>query len=175
MSGDVQLIEIVAGETGLVLGVGVGGSLPPGCGEGGGVADDGTPGILGSSALPVSDLRAWWSSPGRGQPSRLGIAIEDLIALYLSEGDAEGVRGDMALAQAVLETAGAVGKEAGVDAEGHAAVGDIGTEVAAQVGHLGCDAIVMGTRGRGAVTSLLLGSTTMKVIHLAEVPIALIK
>jgi murein DD-endopeptidase MepM/ murein hydrolase activator NlpD len=52
----------------------------------------------------VSDLRAWWNSTGRGQPARLGIAIEDLVALYVSEGDAEGVRGDMALAQAVLET-----------------------------------------------------------------------
>lgn len=77
--------------------------------------------------------------------------------------------------QAVLDAAAAVAKEAGVDAERHAAVGDIATEVAAHVGHLGCDAIVMGTRGRGAVTSLLLGSTTMKVIHLAEVPITLIK
>jgi murein DD-endopeptidase MepM/ murein hydrolase activator NlpD len=87
-----------------ILAIGVGGSSPPGCGEIGEVADDGTPSILGSSALTVSDLRAWWNSTGRGQPARLGIAIEDLIALYLSEGDAEGVRGDMALAQAVLET-----------------------------------------------------------------------
>lgn len=87
-----------------ILAIGIGGSSPPGCGEIGEVADDGTPSILGPSALTVSDLRAWWNSTGRGQPSRLGIAIEDLIALYLSEGDAEGVRGDMALAQAVLET-----------------------------------------------------------------------
>jgi murein DD-endopeptidase MepM/ murein hydrolase activator NlpD len=87
-----------------ILAIGVGGSSPPGCGEIGEVADDGTPSILGPSALTVSDLRAWWNSTGRGQPARLGIAIEDLIALYLSEGDAEGVRGDRALAQAVLET-----------------------------------------------------------------------
>ena len=84
-----------------ILAIGVGGSSPPGCGE---VADDGTPSILGASALTMSDLRAWWNSTGRGQPARLRIAIEDLIALYVSEGDAEGVRGDMALAQAVLET-----------------------------------------------------------------------
>ena len=87
-----------------ILAIGVGGSSPPGCGEVGEVADDGTPSILGPSTLTVSDLRAWWNSTGRGQPARLGIAIEDLIALYLSEGDAEGVRGDRALAQAVLET-----------------------------------------------------------------------
>ncbi len=87
-----------------ILVIDVSGSSLPDCGEIGEVADDGTPSILGPSTLTVSVLRAWWNSTGRGQPTRLGIAIEDLIALYLSEGDAEGVRGDMALAQAVLET-----------------------------------------------------------------------
>ena len=87
-----------------ILAIGVGGTSPPGCGEVGEVADDGTPSILGPSALRVSGLRAWWNSTGRGQPPRLRIAIEDLIALYVTEGDAEGVRGDVALAQAVLET-----------------------------------------------------------------------
>jgi nucleotide-binding universal stress UspA family protein len=35
--------------------------------------------------------------------------------------------------------------------------------------------IVMGTRGLGSVQGLLLGSVATKVIHLAEVPITLIK
>jgi murein DD-endopeptidase MepM/ murein hydrolase activator NlpD len=87
-----------------ILAIGIGGASPPSCGEAGEIADDGTPSILGPPTLAVADLRAWWTSTGRGQPSRLGIAITDLIALYLSEGDAEGVRGDLALAQAVLET-----------------------------------------------------------------------
>jgi nucleotide-binding universal stress UspA family protein len=34
---------------------------------------------------------------------------------------------------------------------------------------------VMGTRGLGPVQSLLLGSTALKVIHLAEVPVTLVK
>ena len=93
----------VGGFTALpILAVGIGASPP--CGQIGEIADDGTPSILGPSALTVAELRAWWTSTGRGQPPRLGIAISDLIALYLSEGDAEGVRGDLALAQAVLET-----------------------------------------------------------------------
>ncbi len=87
-----------------LLAIGIGGASPPGCTSAGEIADDGTPSILGPSALTAPDLRAWWASTGRGQPSRLGIAIDDLLALYLSEGDAEGVRGDLALAQAVLET-----------------------------------------------------------------------
>ncbi|QYG91792.1 peptidoglycan DD-metalloendopeptidase family protein [Iamia sp. SCSIO 61187] len=78
----------------------------PGCGAAGPVEveDDGTPSLLGPSTLTVADLRTWWTSSGRGQPTRLQMDIGDLIAVYLSEGDAEGVRGDMAFAQAVAET-----------------------------------------------------------------------
>jgi len=35
--------------------------------------------------------------------------------------------------------------------------------------------IVMGTRGLGSIQGLLLGSVAMKVIHLAQVPITLLK
>jgi hypothetical protein len=87
-----------------VLAVGLGATSPAGCAQTAEVADDGTPSILGPSMLTVTEVRAWWNSSGRGQPARLGIDIGDLIALYISEGDAEGVRGDMAFAQAVLET-----------------------------------------------------------------------
>jgi nucleotide-binding universal stress UspA family protein len=37
------------------------------------------------------------------------------------------------------------------------------------------DQIVMGTRGMGAVSNLLLGSVASKVIHLAAVPVTLIR
>jgi len=37
------------------------------------------------------------------------------------------------------------------------------------------DAIVMGTRGMGALGNLALGSTATKVVHLAEVPVTLVK
>ena len=87
-----------------ILAVGLGSATSPGCGPIGEIADDGTPSILGPSTLTVTELRAWWTGTGRGQPARLRIAIDDLIALYISEGDTEGVRGDMAFAQAVLET-----------------------------------------------------------------------
>lgn len=87
-----------------ILAIGVGGASPPDCDQPREIADDGTPSILGPSVLTVTDLRTWWDRTGRGQPSRLEIAIDDLIALYISEGDAEGVRGDLALAQALLET-----------------------------------------------------------------------
>lgn len=75
-----------------------------GCVVGADAVDDGTPTILGPSTLTVTDVTNWWAGTGRGQPARLAAPIGDVIALYLSEGDAEGVRGDLAFAQAVLET-----------------------------------------------------------------------
>lgn len=84
-----------------ILAIGVGGEAASGCVA---VADDGTPSILGPATLSVTDLRGWWSDTGWGQPARLRLDVDDLIALYLSEGNTEGVRGDIAFAQAVLET-----------------------------------------------------------------------
>ena len=37
-----------------------------------------------------------------------------------------------------------------------------------------CDHIVMGTRGLGAVTSMVLGSVTNKVLSLTPVPVTLV-
>lgn len=83
------------------------GDNPPTCGPvaiEGEIVDDGSPSILGPSTLTADDLAAWWTRKGKGQPSRLTIPINDLIAAYINEGTAEGVRGDLAFAQAVLET-----------------------------------------------------------------------
>jgi len=49
-------------------------------------------------------------------------------------------------------------------------------EAIAQAAHdEGVGHIVMGTRGLGSIQGLLLGSVAMKLIHLAEVPLTLIK
>jgi len=86
-----------------LLAVAAGNGNPP-CPDAAAVAADGTPTILGPATLTTAQLDAWWQTTGRAQPARLGAPVADLIALYISEGQLEGVRGDLALAQAILET-----------------------------------------------------------------------
>ena len=64
---------------------------------------------------------------------------------------------------------------AGVGYTRHDLVGEAAEEIAALAETLACDQIVMGTHGRGALQGLLMGSTTTKVIHLAKVPVQLVK
>jgi murein DD-endopeptidase MepM/ murein hydrolase activator NlpD len=97
-------LTVVATLTGIPL-LAVGSDRgPDGCAPMVEPADDGTPSILGASTLRVADLTAWWANSDRGQPARLSLPIEEVTALYITEGDAEGVRGDIAFAQAVHET-----------------------------------------------------------------------
>lgn len=64
---------------------------------------------------------------------------------------------------------------AGVPCTCHEAVGHVAEVVAQLAEQLGCDRIVMGTHGRGTLADLLMGSTTLKVIHLAKTPVLLVK
>jgi len=57
----------------------------------------------------------------------------------------------------------------------HVCIGAAGDEVAAYAGEHGCDAIVMGTHGMGAVAGLVMGSVAQKVVQLASVPVTLVK
>jgi len=56
-----------------------------------------------------------------------------------------------------------------------AAVGEPAPEIARAAKEKGIDLIVMGTHGRGAVGSLIVGSVAQSVVHLAEVPVVLVK
>jgi hypothetical protein len=60
--------------------------------------------IEGTATLTEQDLVAWWDATGHGQPPRLGGPVEVVIGLYVNEAVAEGVRGDLAFAQAIHET-----------------------------------------------------------------------
>jgi len=57
----------------------------------------------------------------------------------------------------------------------HTGVGHVAEVIARLADELDCDHIVMGTHGRGALADLLAGSTTIRVVHLARMPVVLVK
>lgn len=64
---------------------------------------------------------------------------------------------------------------AGVKYSAHTEVGRVGEVVTRLADALHCDEIVMGTHGRDALRELLVGSATLKVVHLSKVPVLLVK
>lgn len=61
------------------------------------------PSILGPNRLTASELAGWFRSE-KGDQHRLPVGIDTLARLFVEESRAEGVRGDIAFAQSVLET-----------------------------------------------------------------------
>ena len=57
----------------------------------------------------------------------------------------------------------------------HAVIGVPPAVISNLARRLRCDSIVMGTRGMTALGNLLLGSVANKVVHLADVPVTLVK
>jgi len=53
--------------------------------------------------------------------------------------------------------------------------GDTAHRIVKRADELGCDSIVMGTRGRTAIGNLVLGSVANKVVHLTKLPVTLVK
>jgi nucleotide-binding universal stress UspA family protein len=65
--------------------------------------------------------------------------------------------------------------EAGIAYQTHLKLGDPATTLVALANELGCDHIVMGTRGLGAISGIVLGSVARDVLHLATVPVICVK
>jgi len=68
--------------------------------------------------------------------------------------------------------------QAGVKAHGevrNTIFGYAAREIVSDADEVGADVIVMGSRGRGDLTGLLLGSTAHKVIHLSHRPVLIVR
>jgi nucleotide-binding universal stress UspA family protein len=77
--------------------------------------------------------------------------------------------------EAILATAEQVLKESGVRYEKEILIGNIAEVIARRADELGCDGIVMGTRGMTAIGGFVMGSIATKVVHAANVPVTLVK
>lgn len=78
-------------------------------------------------------------------------------------------------AEALLKPACKLLDEAGLKYTRHIRIGPVSTNIVdcAQAQH--CDSIIMGTRGLGALKTWVLGSTANQVVHLADIPVTLVK
>lgn len=82
----------------------------------------------------------------------------------------------MAQQERVLEDASKLAQAKGLTVSAtHGKGGQVATEIVAQAKASGADQIAMGTRGMGAVGSLLLGSVALGVVHRSPVPVLLVK
>lgn len=77
--------------------------------------------------------------------------------------------------QEILKEAAERLEGAGLSCQQHVVLGNVADLVRETVAREGCDTVVMGTRGLGSFSGLLLGSVTTKVIHETPVPVLLVK
>lgn len=64
--------------------------------------------------------------------------------------------------------------ESGIEYQARVIVGPLAQTIIGYTEDENCDHIVMGTRGLGSVTSMVLGSVTSKVLSLTPVPVTLV-
>ena len=66
-------------------------------------------------------------------------------------------------------------QRAGLKHAHHVAVGEPAHVIAHYARERKADQIVMGTRGLGSVSGMLMGSVATKVVHLSDIPVLLVK
>lgn len=64
---------------------------------------------------------------------------------------------------------------AGIPYEREIGSGDPATTLTEMAERHGCDAIILGARGRGALRSALLGSVSQGVLHASKLPVTVVK
>lgn len=95
------------------------------------------------------------------------------VKMFISQQQLNDYYRDEGLAS--LKEARALFEQYGVPCQHHIGVGDLAGTIVEYVREKGCGQIVMGTHGRGKLAGAVLGSVAAKVIHLADVPVLLIK
>lgn len=100
-------------------------------------------------------------------------AIRGVAASIVSAADIESYHREEAMQ--VLNPAARVAEAAGVKAHLHVGVGQVAEMILAFAERLKCEQIVMGTRGLGGFSGLLLGSAARDVAGGALVPVTLLR
>lgn len=103
-------------------------------------------------------------TPPRGRAGLSSLITQDMIdEFYLREG------------QEAADEARKLLDDAGIDYTSHVEFGNPAVAINAYAREHGCQRIIMGSRGNGALTGLLVGSVANQVLQLADAPVTLIR
>lgn len=105
----------------------------------------------------------------------VNVQPEPMLSQPTQTGQEGGDQPFSAEAYTALKSALHVLQEAQIAHQMHIRHGDTAEIVVALATELGCDHIVMGTRGLGGISGILLGSVTNRVLQLASIPVTCIK
>ena len=97
-----------------------------------------------------------------------------LYEMVMADSDAIG-RATGAAAASLLEAGRALLDQAEIAYEVEVATGEPVAMLLELIENLGCDAVVMGARGQGALRAALLGSVSHGMVHHASVPVTVVK
>lgn len=95
------------------------------------------------------------------------------LRVYVVRPELEKVR--QGACRRVLDAAAAIMSAEGVAHAEHLEHGEVGQTIARFAAEHSIDEIIMGTRGLGALGGMLMGSVAQRVVHLAAVPVTLVK
>lgn len=100
-------------------------------------------------------------------------ALYGELAVYMTREKVESLQAS--LDEAALAPAQRALEAAGVPHTRETLVGSAAQRIVEHAHDRGMDMVVMGTRGAGSLANLLLGSVAHRVVHLATVPVTLVK
>lgn len=135
---------------------------------------------LDGSESSVRALRFVLDQPAAALPGEIHLLnVQDYPIVYneyLTSTMIEAIReGQMLQSRKVLNAAAGLVAARGLAYKEHIVVGFPDEAIVEQATLLGCEQIVMGTRGLGSIKSIFLGSVARRVVHFALVPVTLVK
>jgi nucleotide-binding universal stress UspA family protein len=130
------------------------------------------------SSLSAARYAAKLASAVRGHNRVTLLSVHDDSALKLFKSYVPtGVIGDFLreMSEKDLAPSRKALDKAGVAQDMAIRFGDITTQILEEIQSSGCDMVVMGSKGRGALKNLLVGSVAHKVAASASVPVLLVR
>ena len=124
----------------------------------------------------ASALRALKFAAQRSENSKLIVLlVQDTVPKFTRVPRSLVAEHRARVAEEALGPARAIVAKLGVDADFHDRAGEPAETIVRFARAMRCAEIVMGKRGLGRVTGLLLGSVSRQVAHLSDLPVTLVK